>query len=115
MTASADTLRTRLLEAATMVGTAKSLIADGGIVDLSGLDARVRDICKAIPELARDEREELKPALIALMDGLGGLAETIKTQHAMLAEKLSTVSQGRRAVGAYGAGLAAGQKPPKTR
>ena len=115
MTADAEALRTRLLEAANMVGTARSLIADGGIVDLSGLDARVQDICKAIPELPRDEREELKLALIALMDGLGGLAETVKVQHAALAEKLSSVSQGHRAVGAYGAGLAAGRKPPKTR
>ena len=115
MTTDADALCTRLLEAATLVGTAKSLIADGGIVDLSALDARVRNICQAIPMLPPGERDGLKPALIALMDGLGGLAETVKAQHAMLAEKLSTVSQGRRAVGAYGAGLAAGQKPPKTR
>jgi hypothetical protein len=115
MTTDAEALRARLLEAATMVGTAKSLIADGGIVDLSGLDARVQNICKAIPALASGERDELKPALIALMDGLGGLAETVKAQHAMLAEKLSNVSQGRRAIGAYGAGLAAGRKPPKTR
>jgi hypothetical protein len=49
------------------------------------------------------------------MDGLGGLAETVKVQHAALAEKLSSVSQGHRAIGAYGAGLAAGRKPPKTR
>lgn len=115
MTADVEALRTRLLEAANMVGTARSLIADGGIVDLSGLDARVQDICKAIPALPPDERDGLKLALIALMDGLGGLAETVKVQHAALAEKLSSVSQGRRAVGAYGAGLAAGHKPPKTR
>ena len=114
MTADADALRSRLLEAATMVGTAKSLIADGGVVDLAGLDARVQDICKAIPKLPADDRDELKPALIALMDGLGGLAETVRAQHAALAEKLSIVTQGRRAAGAYGAGFAAG-KPPKIR
>jgi len=111
MTVDADLLRNRLLEAATMVGTAKTLIADGGVVDLAGLDARVQEICKTIPELPASDRDGLKPALIALMDGLGGLAETVKAQHAALAEKLSTVSQGRRAVGAYGAGLAAGKRP----
>jgi hypothetical protein len=113
MTADAETLRSRLLEAATMVGTARSVIADGGVVDLGGLDARMQDICKAIPDLPPDEREELKPALIALMDGLGGLAETVKVQHAALTEKLLTVTQGRRALGAYGAGLSAGK--PKIR
>lgn len=114
MTADTDALRNRLLEAATMVGTARSLIADGGVVDLAGLDARVQHICQVIPTLPPDDRDSLKPALIALMDGLGGLAETVKVQHAALAEKLSTVTQGRRVAGAYGAGLAAGKRP-KTR
>ena len=114
MTADADALRNRLLEAATLVGTAKSLIAEGGVVDLAGLDSRVQGICQALPDLPGPDREALKPALIALMDGLGGLAEAVKTQHAALAEKLSAVSRGSRALGAYGAGLAAG-KPPKIR
>lgn len=111
MTAEADTLRSRLLEAATLVGTAKSLIADGGVVDLAGLDARVQTICEALPSLPSPDREALKPALIALMDGLGGLAEAVKAQHAALAERLSAVSRGGRAMGAYGAGLAAGRTP----
>jgi hypothetical protein len=114
MTAEADELRARLLETANLVGTARNLIAEGGVVDLQGLDDRVASICAALPKLPPDEREALKPALIALMDGLGGLADTVKAQHALLADKLSTVSQGSRAAGAYGAGSATA-KPRRKR
>ena len=113
MTADAAEVRTRLLEAATLVGTAKVLIADGSVVDLNGLDARVERICDALPSLPPTERDALKPALIALMDGLGGLAEAVKAQHATLADKLSAVAQGGRALGAYGAGSATARNPRK--
>lgn len=113
MTEDATELRTRLLEAATLVGTAKSLIAEGSVVDLNGLDARVERICAELPSLPPSERDALKPALIALMDGLGGLAEAVRSQHGALAEKLSAVAQGSRALGAYGAGSATAHTPRK--
>jgi hypothetical protein len=109
VTQTGNALRAQLLEAATLVGTAKSLIAEGSVVDLAGLSARIETVCTALPGLPTAEREELKPALVALMDGLGGLAEAVKTQHTALAGKLSAQSQADRARGAYGAA----QKPPR--
>ena len=109
MTQTGDALRAQLLEAATLVGTAKSLIVEGSVVDLAGLSARIETVCTALPGLPATEREALKPALVALMDGLGGLAEAVKAQHASLTGKLSAQSQASRARGAYGAA----QKPPR--
>jgi hypothetical protein len=108
-----DAVRAQLLEAATLVGTAKSLIAEGGVVDLAGLSARIETVCTVLPGLPSTEREALKPALVALMDGLGGLAEAVKAQHSALAEKLTAQSQATRARGAYGAGSATARKPPR--
>jgi hypothetical protein len=109
VTQTGDALRAQLLEAATLVGTAKSLIVEGSVVDLAGLSARIETVCSALPGLPAAEREELKPALVALMDGLGGLAEAVKAQHGALAGKLSAQSQADRARDAYGAA----PKPPR--
>ena len=113
MTANETDLRGRLLEAATLVGTAKTLLAQGNVVELAGLEGRVARICAEIPGLPPAERDGLKPALIALMDGLGGLAEALKAQHQELAARLAGVAKGHRALAAYGAGEAAGRKPRK--
>lgn len=99
-------VRTGLLEAAAMVGTARSLIAEGKVVDLAGLESRVACVCGQLPSLPAPDRETLKSALIALMDGLGGLAEALNEQHGALAKQLAAVSKGKSAVSAYGAGAA---------
>jgi hypothetical protein len=110
---SATDIRTRLTEVSALVCMARSLLADGNPVDLSNLEVRVEGLCRSLIVLPRDDREEIKPNLVALMDELGRLAETVRAQHAALAERLSTVVRGQRAVGAYGAPVGMPRRPKR--
>ncbi len=96
-------IRTRLTEVSAVVCMARSLLDDGQPVDLTGLEIRVEALCRDLSVLPGGDRDEVKPGLIALMDELGRLAETVRAQHGALAERLATVLRGQRAVGAYAA------------
>lgn len=109
---SAD-IRTRLTEVSAVVCMARSLLADGKPVDLTSLETRVEGLCRSLVVLPRDDREEIKPNLVVLMDELGRLAETVRAQHAALAERLSTVVQGQRAAGAYGMPSRTARRPKR--
>ncbi len=100
---SAAEIRTRMTEVSAIACMARSLLDDGQPVDLSGLETRVETLCRELIALPGSAREEVKPDLIGLMDELGRLAETVRSHHAALAERLATVVRGQRAVGAYAA------------
>lgn len=106
-------IRNRMVEVSAVVCMARSLLADGKPVDLSSLETRVEALCRSLVAMPRDDREEIKPALIGLMDELGRLAETVRAQHAALAERLSTVVRGQRAAGAYGAPVKISRRPKR--
>ncbi len=110
---SAADIRTRLTEVSAVVCMARSLLADGKPVDLSSLQSRVESLCSAMIALPRDDREVIKPNLVALMDELGQLAETVRVQHAALAQRLASVVRGQRAAGAYGAPVKAPRRPKR--
>lgn len=95
-----------LREAATAIGAARTLLDQGHTVDLKGLEAHVDGACSAIAGLPRDQRAPLKPALVALIDGLNALSEHLTVQHKELTAALTGIGARRNALSAYG-------KPPK--
>lgn len=91
-----------LQKAAAAIGAARTLLDQGNVVDLEGLEAHVESACDAIPALESDEKDRLKPALVALIDGLNGLSEELTSQHAEIAGTLNGLSTRQRAMSAYG-------------
>lgn len=90
-----------LQKAAAAIGAAQTLLDQGNVVDLEGLEAHVESACDAIPTLQPDERNRLKPALVALIDGLNGLSDELTSQHAEIAGTLKGMGDRQRAMSAY--------------
>lgn len=66
-----------LEKAASMVTTARRLLATGTMVDLSALEGKVRSICEALAGMARDDGRALLPVMERLLRDLDRLAEAI--------------------------------------
>lgn len=90
-----------LQDAATAIGVARTLLDQGNIIDLEGLEAHVEQACSAIPGLATSDKEKLKPALVALIDGLNTLSEQLSDQHRRISGSLQDIGTRHRAVSAY--------------
>ena len=90
-----------LKEAATAIDVAQTLLNQGNTVDLEGLEAHVEQACSAIPGLPENDRQELKPTLVALIDGLNSLSERLSVQHEELTGTLQNIGTRHKAVSAY--------------
>ncbi len=66
---------------ASMVGTARRLMATGTMVDLSELEGKVAGLCAAIEALPREEGRGLVGDLETLLSNLDRLAADIEAQH----------------------------------
>lgn len=90
-----------LREAATAIDSARTLLDQGTVIDLNGLEAHVEQACGGIPALPASDRERLKPTLVALIDGLNKLSEQLSTQHQEISGTLQNIGTRTRAVSAY--------------
>lgn len=90
-----------LKEAATAIDVAQTLLRQGNTVDLQGLEAHVEQACSAIPNLPLNDREQLKPSLVALIDGLNLLSDRLAVQHEEITGTLQSIGTRHRAVSAY--------------
>ncbi len=95
-------VETQLQEATVAVDAAGTLIGQGQIIDLIGLERHVDRICAAIAELSPANCAGLKPTLIMLIDGLNSLTRKISDQHENVAGQLQGLSSHRKATTAYG-------------
>lgn len=66
-----------LEKAASMVTTARRLLATGTMVDLSALEGKVRSICDALAGMSREDSCALLPVMERLLRDLDRLAEAI--------------------------------------
>lgn len=90
-----------LRDAATAIDAAKTLLSQGGTVDLDGLEAHVDQACRAIPDLPAADRQFLKPTLVTLIDGLNSLSERLTEQHRNITDTLQSIGTRHKAVTAY--------------
>lgn len=74
---SPDDISQELEKAASMVITARRLLATGTMVDLSALEGKVRAICQSLAGMAREEGRVLLPTMERLIRDLDQLAEAI--------------------------------------
>jgi hypothetical protein len=70
-------VREELDKAASMVWTARRLLATGTIVDLSALEGKVKAICDEVSVMGREDGQGLVPMMEKLIGDLDRLAEAI--------------------------------------
>lgn len=94
-------LKSRLAEANATIAVAHRALGEGKIVSLDGLETHVDITCKAIVELPRDEGQALRPAMMALIDGLDQLTKALEQDHGETKSSLNSLSDRERAQSAY--------------
>ncbi|MBC7907448.1 MAG: hypothetical protein H7Y60_11980 [Rhodospirillaceae bacterium] len=70
-------VREELDKAASLVVTARRLLATGTMVDLSALEGKVRVICEKLVAMGREDGKALVPAMEVLIGDLDRLADAI--------------------------------------
>ncbi len=102
----------QLREATVALDAADTMVGQGQIIDLIGLERHVDRICAAIAKLPAASCAGLKPTLIMLIDGLNTLARKLSDQHQSIAGRLQGLSSHGKAASAYGSEPA---KPGRSR
>ena len=97
-------VKSDLDEARSAVGAAETLLGQGQVVDLGGLETHVEGLCNDIGALQPDERVELKPDLVSLIDSLNRLAVSIETRNREIGQQLKGTADRQRAASAYRTG-----------
>ncbi len=100
-------------EAGSAVQAAQTLLRQGSLIDLSGLEKFVEDLCGSVARLPGEQGGTIKPALIKLIDELNDLAEIITAERDSLSGEMKTLSDSKRAASAYGSGADPSAKPPR--
>ena len=67
-----------LARLASLVFTARRLVAGGALVDLSAIEERVKEVCGTVVALPRDEGRGLVGELQSLIGKLDGLSEDLR-------------------------------------
>jgi hypothetical protein len=109
----AAALKDELKETAEGIDAARGLVNDGQVVDLAGLEARVEDLCARIKTVDAQDRDRLKPTLVAIIDGLDSLAEALTKQRDGIGGAIREITTHHRAASAYTGARNPGQKNPK--
>ena len=66
---------------ATLISTARRLLSEDKMIDLSALEGKVRELCADVRLLPPDEMEPALAAITDILQNLGKLAQELKTQH----------------------------------
>ena len=103
MNAATERTRAAIERLSGLVEATRRLVADGHLVDLRTLESRIDEVCGALRVLPAAAADEIKAALVALIDNLNRLDQAVRRSHAETAEHLAGTSARRRATAAYGA------------
>lgn len=85
-----------------LVTAARAILADGRVVDLTGLDQETRSVAERLRLHRPDNQGPIKTALLALVDEMDRLKAAIEEQRTTFARELSQLQAGRNAAHAYG-------------
>lgn len=104
-------IQMQLDQTAHVIERFRSSVAEGSVIDLTGLDRRIEGMCDDINALPEGERATLKGTLIGLIDDLNALVELLTRQQEKASEALKGVVSREKAVSAYGKGLGTARAP----
>ena len=90
-----------LASASTLVHTARESLAKGGEIALADLEARIERTCHALAKLPRPRARAFEAPLIALIDELEKLSQSLTERHRSLKGEMDGLGQRRLAVRAY--------------
>ena len=94
-------IRHGLEEVVGAIALARRKVGEGQLVDLSGLEKRVDELCTAIREQDGKEAQSLRPSLLSLIEDLNRLSEDLKSQQGEVAAELKDTQSHRSAAAAY--------------
>lgn len=94
-------IRRGLEEVVGAVLLARRKVNEGQLIDLSGLERRVDELCGLIQTEDKNEAQPLKPTLLSLIEDLNRLSEDLKDQHGQVASALRGSQSHRSAAAAY--------------
>lgn len=95
-------IETAIQDAATGIGAARTMLSQGETIDLAGLEKHVHGICTGIEALTMDQRLNLKAPLVALIDDLNALTETLNALYQNTTTELKDRTSRQQALSAYG-------------
>lgn len=77
----ANRVRQELEKAASLVGTARRLLATGTMVDLAALEGKVKGICRGVIDMDLEDGKVLRPDMEALIAELDLLAADMRHRY----------------------------------
>ncbi len=78
-----------------------ALLESGAIMELTGLDERVRTLCDQVLQLTQEERLMYADRLQELLEKLNGLGQALVSERDKLGEEASQLTQHKKAHVAY--------------
>jgi len=97
----AESLKLDLQNVASIIGTARGLVAEGQAVNLMPLEREVHRLCEEIGGLPAPGNMPLRPMMVSLIDDLDKLADDIRRRHDELKSQLESLNSGSRVAAAY--------------
>jgi hypothetical protein len=94
-------IHTALDQATSAIEAARTLLRQGTIIDLKGLEEHVEHACGMIGNVPPGDRQNTKLRLAGLIDSLNALTDEMTAQHQELSGALKGVGQRRQALSAY--------------
>ena len=83
------------------VADSRGLLGEGAVMELAGLDERVRLLCEQVLMLSGEERARYANLLDGLLNELKTLGEDLKTQQDAVANEIRYLSSHKKASVAY--------------
>ena len=100
----ADRIRSEVENLAAALDTMRTLVREGSIVDLGGLDERIAAVSGAVAALPEPARGTLRQSILLLLGAISSLQEAIVAARDTLAEELKGSDRRQQATAAYGRG-----------
>ena len=93
------------------ISVTKMHVNDGSEIDLSGLDAKIQELCEAVLDMSKAEADSFQQSLSELAEELDDLKAKMETAQAEVRDKLNALNMRHKAAKAYTTHEAV--KPPK--
>lgn len=96
-----QTAKELLTQIRSFIGTAKAHLAEGGEVDMTGLDGKVRELCDRVLDMPKPEADAYATEMEALVEELDALKIGMVSAQAEVRRQIEGLNLRQKAVKAY--------------